>query len=174
MTAKSNNPPRVWIEGTIMDDKALRKNVVELLRSGSAHAAPEAALAGVNPTLRHVRPAEGVHSIWEELEHIRITQEDILRYTLDAGWQSPEWPAGYWPANVAEVTDEMWDDSVRRFSADLEALVDLALDVDIDLTAEIPHGKAHTYLRELLLAADHNAYHFGQIVQTRKLLGDWR
>jgi uncharacterized damage-inducible protein DinB len=157
-----------------MDDKALRKNVAELLRSGSAHAAPEAALQNIAPTLRHVRPADGLHSIWEELEHIRIAQEDILRYTLDAGWQSPDWPAGYWPANVAEVTDEMWDESVRRFSADLEVLINLALDERVDLTAEIPHGKEHTYLRELLLAADHNAYHFGQIVQTRRLLGDWR
>jgi uncharacterized damage-inducible protein DinB len=174
MTVRSNNAHRALIEGTIMDDKALRKNVVELLRSGSAHVAPEAALADVNPKFRHVRPAEGVHSIWEELEHIRIAQEDILRYTLDADWQSPKWPAGYWPANVAEVTDEMWGESVRRFSADLEALVELALDESLDLTAEIPHGEGHTYLRELLLAADHNAYHFGQIVQTRRLLGDWQ
>jgi uncharacterized damage-inducible protein DinB len=107
------------------------------------------------------------------MEHIRIAQEDILHYMTDAEWQSPEWPAGYWPANVAEVTDEMWNESVRRFSADLEALTDLAADESRDLTAEIPHGKGHTYLRELLLAADHNAYHFGQIVQTRRLLGDW-
>ena len=156
-----------------MDDKALRKNIVELLRNGSAHVKPEAALKGVNPQQRHVRPAEGVHSVWEELEHLRLAQEDILRYTLDADWQSPEWPAGYWPAPVDEVTDEVWDESVRRFSADLEALVDLASDESTDLTAEIPHGEGHTYLRELLLAADHNAYHLGQLVQTRKLLGDW-
>ena len=156
-----------------MDDKALRRNIVELLRGASAHAAPEAVLESVNPKLRSVRPADDLHSVWEELEHIRIAQEDILRYTLDADWRSPDWPSGYWPANVAEVTDEMWDESVRRFSADLKSLIDLALDEGVDLTAEIPHGEGHTYLRELLLAADHNAYHFGQIVQTRKLLGDW-
>ena len=120
-----------------------------------------------------MRPADGLHTVWEELEHIRLAQEDILRYTLDADWRSPDWPAGYWPANVTEVTDEMWENSVQRFSADLEALVALASDESLDLTAEIPHGEGHTYLRELLLAADHNAYHFGQIVQTRKLLGDW-
>jgi uncharacterized damage-inducible protein DinB len=157
-----------------MNDKALRKNLVELLRGGSAHAGPEAALKDINPKLRHRRPAEGLHTVWEELEHIRLAQEDILRYTLDADWQSPDWPAGYWPINVAEVTDEMWDESVQRFAADLEALVALASDESLDLTAEIPHGEGHTYLRELLLAADHNAYHFGQIVQTRKLLNNWR
>lgn len=157
-----------------MDDKTLRKTVVELLRGGSAHLSAEAALRDVSPKLRHVRPAEGVHSVWEELEHLRLAQEDILQYTLDPSWQSPAWPAGYWPANVDEVTDEMWSDSVQRFSADLEALIDLASDEKIDLTAKIPHGEGHTYLRELLLAADHNAYHLGQLVQARKLLGDWR
>ena len=156
-----------------MNDQALRKNVAELLRGGSAHAAPKDALQNVNPKLRHARPADGLHSVWEELEHIRIAQEDILRYTLDAGWQSPDWPSGYWPASVAEVTDEMWDESVRRFFADLNELTALASDGKVDLTAEIPHGEGRTYLRQLLLAADHNAYHFGQIVQTRKLLGDW-
>lgn len=156
-----------------MNDQALRKNVAEFVRGGSAHAAPKDALKNVDPKLRHVRPADGLHSIWEELEHIRIAQEDILRYTLDANWQSPDWPSGYWPADVAEVTDEMWNESVRRFFADLDELLKLAADEKTDLTAEIPHGEGRTYLRQLLLAADHNAYHFGQIVQTRKLLSDW-
>ena len=156
-----------------MNDQAVRKNVTEFLRGGSAHVSPEAALENVNSRQRHVRPAEASHSVWEELEHIRIAQEDILRYTLDPDWQSPDWPAGYWPANVAEVTDEMWDDSVRRFTADLEALIALASDESRDLTAEIPHGEGRIYLRQLLLVADHNAYHFGQLVQTRRLLGDW-
>lgn len=156
-----------------MNDQALRNNVIELLQKGSAHVATAAALKGVSPRLRHVRPAEGVHSVWEELEHMRLAQEDILQYTIDAGWHSPAWPAGYWPAPVEEVTDDMWNESVQRFSADLEALVALAADESLDLTAEIPHGEGHTYLRELLLAADHNAYHLGQLVQARKLLGDW-
>jgi uncharacterized damage-inducible protein DinB len=156
-----------------MNDHALRKNVAELLRGGSAHASPKDALAKLDPERRNVRPAEGMHSVWEELEHIRIAQEDILRYTLDPNWQSPDWPSGYWPESVAEVTDEMWDESVRRFNADLDELLSLAANDQIDLTAEIAHGEGRTYLRQLLLAADHNAYHFGQIVQTRKLLGDW-
>ena len=157
-----------------MNDDVLRKSIAELLRGGSAHAAPKASLADVNPKLRHVRPGDDSHSVWEELEHIRLAQEDILQYTLDPNWQSPEWPSGYWPAKVDEVSDEMWNESVQKFSADLTALIDLAMNKDIDLTAEIPHGEGHTYLRELLLAADHNAYHFGQLLQTRKLLGDWK
>jgi DinB family protein len=156
-----------------MQDSVLREQLVQLLRGGEAHVKAEAALADVNTQFRNVRPAADVHSIWEELEHLRIAQEDILRFTVDPKWKSPEWPAGYWPAKVDGVTDEVWNDSIRRFFADLEELIELVQNSSIDLTARIPHAKSQTYLREILLVTDHNAYHLGQIVQARKLLGDW-
>lgn len=156
-----------------MNDTALRESLVELLRGGHAHASAEQALKDVAPELRARRPSPDAHSVWEELEHMRIAQEDILRYTLDSSWQSPDWPAGYWSAQIETVTDEMWDESVSGFFSDLEELITLAKDESRDLTARIPHGEGRTYLREILLAADHNAYHLGQIVQARKILGDW-
>jgi DinB family protein len=157
-----------------MDDSVLREQLAELLRGGEAHVKADAALANVDPQFRNVRPPADVHSVWEELEHMRIAQQDILRYTLDASWTSPEWPDGYWPANAENVTDEIWQASLDGFFADLEELITLAQDSTVDLTAKIPHGDWRTYLRQILLVADHNAYHLGQIVQTRKLLGDWR
>jgi hypothetical protein len=156
-----------------MNDSILRQNLVELLRGGQAHLTPEQALVGINPALRNVRSADGLHSVWEELEHIRICQEDILRYTLDASWASPAFPEGYWPKMTEQLTEEAWSASVSGFFADLEAVIKLTEDPNLDLTSEIPHGEGRTYLREILLVADHNAYHFGQIVQTRKALGDW-
>lgn len=157
-----------------MNDSILRQNLVELLRGGHAHATAEQALDAVKPELRNVRPAGG-HSVWEELEHMRLAQEDILRYAVDASWISPPFPEGYWPKATASLTEEMWAASVAAFFADLEEVIKLALDTSIELTTEIPHGvEGHTYLREILLVADHNAYHLGQIVQTRKALGDWR
>jgi hypothetical protein len=156
-----------------MNDSTLRKNLVELLRGGQAHLTPEQALAGINPALRNVRPAGISHSVWEELEHIRICQEDILRYTLDASWKSPAFPEGYWPKETKQLPEEAWDASITAFLADLEAVVKLTEDTSLDLTSEIPHGEGRTYLREILLVADHNAYHLGQIVQTRKALDDW-
>jgi uncharacterized damage-inducible protein DinB len=156
-----------------MKDLTLRANLVELLRGGSAHVALEQALDGIKPENRSVRPAPGLHSIWDELEHMRIAQEDILRYTLDASWKSPEWPEGYWPSKSENISDEDWNNSLSAFFADLEEIIKLVQRSDLDLTAEIPHGEGRTYLREILLVADHNAYHLGQIVQIRKLLGDW-
>ena len=156
-----------------MKDAVLRKNLIELLQGGQAHVTAKNVLTGIMPHLRHVRSAEELHSIWEELEHIRIAQEDILRYTLDASWQSPVWPDGYWPAPPDQLTEDMWSASVTGFFADLDEVIALVQNPDLDLTAQIPHGEGRTYLREILLVADHNAYHLGQIVQTRKLLGNW-
>jgi uncharacterized damage-inducible protein DinB len=157
-----------------MEDAVLREQLVELLRGGEAHIKAETALANVALKFRNVRPAAEVRSIWEELEHMRIAQEDILRYTLDPSWKSPEWVEGYWPAATETVSDDTWKASVDGFFSDLEELIKLVRDAKLDLTAKIPHGEWRTYLREILLVADHNAYHLGQIVQARKLLGDWR
>ena len=56
---------------------------------------------------------------------------------------------------------------------DLEEVCALVRDPARDLTARLPQGQGRTYLRQVLLVADHNAYHLGQIVQARKLLGNW-
>jgi uncharacterized damage-inducible protein DinB len=157
-----------------MNDSALRQNLVELLRGGHAHATAKQALDGLSPAMRNARPAEGLHSVWEELEHMRLAQEDILRYTLDASWESPDFPEGYWPKEGEEPTEQAWKSSVAAFFADLEEAVKLVEGSNLDLTAEVPHGEGRTYLRQVLLIADHNAYHLGQIVQTRKILGEWK
>jgi len=156
-----------------MKDSVLRQNLVVVLRSGREHVTPNQSLAGLDPALRNVLPANSPHSVWENLEHMRLAQEDILRYTLDASWVSPPFPEGYWPKETGELNEEAWTASVTGFFADLEEVVKLIEDRNLDLTAEIPHGEGHTYLREILLVADHNAYHLGQIVQIRKGLGDW-
>jgi uncharacterized damage-inducible protein DinB len=156
-----------------MNDKSFRTSLVELLKGGQAHSTIQDALEGVDPKNRTVRPAGFSHSVWELLEHMRLAQEDILRYTLDPNWVSPEFPAGYWSSNPEQVQDEDWHKSVSHFFADLEETIKLTEDQSVDLTAEIPHAQGHTYLREILLIADHNAYHLGQLIQVRKALEDW-
>ena len=155
-----------------MDDTRLRADLVELLKGGSAHLTWEQALRGLPPGLRAASPGRGLHTIWELVEHMRIAQEDILRYTLDPRWKSPAWPAGYWPS-VGEPTDAQWRKCVAGFRRDLGAVVKLVRDRRFDLTARLPHGEGRTALREVLLVADHNAHHLGQIVQSRRLLGAW-
>ncbi len=156
-----------------MDEKSLRHELVALLEGGNAHVRPADALSGVDPNIRTVRPEGMPHSIWELLEHARLAQQDILNYTLDPAWKSPEWPEGYWPENPRALDDGAWNRARKEFLQDLSKVIELARDTRRDLTARIPHGGDHTYLREILLVADHNAYHLGQIVQVRKALGNW-
>jgi hypothetical protein len=154
-------------------DASLRKHLLELLNGGHAHATFDAATRNLPPALRGKRPKGAEHSPWEVLEHMRIAQWDILEFSRDATHQSPEWPRGYWPATPAPPDAKAWDKSVRAFRRDSKAMCDLVADPAADLYARIPHGNGQTILREALLAADHNAYHLGELVLLRRLLGAW-
>jgi uncharacterized damage-inducible protein DinB len=156
-----------------MTDKVLRDNIVQLLKGGQAFVTFEQALKNVKPGLRNKRPSKEIHSIWENLEHMKIAQEDILKYTIDPSWVSPDWPNGYWPKESGTIKDRDWDDTINAFLKDRDEVIKIAKNEKIDLASIIPHTKEHTYLREILLVADHNAYHLGQIVTVRKLLNDW-
>ena len=153
-----------------MDEGALREEVVKLLRGAQAHVSVEHAIHDLSLEWCTQSPP-GLHSVWQLLEHMRVTQEDILRYTLDPEWESPEWPDDYWPENLSFLPVATWQATRTGFEEDLESAVQLAREAD--LTAPIPHGEGRTYVRQLLLIADHNAYHLGQIVDIRKMLGQW-
>jgi len=157
-----------------MTDNVVREHLVKLLRGGQAFTTFETAIENVNPKLRNKRPADNIHSVWENLEHIRIAQEDLLKYSIDPEWKSPDWPEGYWPNDKSEINDGKWNNSIDSFINDREQIIKLVLQENIDLTSKIPHTEVHTYLREILIASEHNAYHLGQILTTRKLLNDWK
>lgn len=156
-----------------MNDVALRNHLVELLQGGHAHLNFESAIAGLPEALRGARPANLLHTPWRLLEHMRIAQWDILKFSIDPDHVSPEFPDGYWPEGDAPPQPSDWDRAVEGFRADLKAMIDLVLDPGTNLFAPIAHGQGQTILREALLVADHNAYHLGQLVTVRRLLGAW-
>jgi uncharacterized damage-inducible protein DinB len=156
-----------------MNEKVLRIMLTTLLEGGEAHVPAETALDKVKSSLRNVRPKENIHSVWENLEHMRIAQKDIIEYMLGPDWESPAWPEEYWPNPDEEVSDEVWNNSVNEFSEYLEKMVKIVNDPEFDLTAPLPHAPHHNYLRQAFLVADHNAYHTGQIIMVRKMLEDW-
>jgi hypothetical protein len=155
------------------NDTALREQLIKLLEGGNAHAGFEDAVKDFPPDLRGKRPQGAPHSPWEELEHLRIAQSDILEFSRDSKHKSPKWPEGYWPKSPEPPGDKAWDRSVLSFSQDLRAFCALFKDSSSDLFAKIPSGDGQTLLREVLLAADHNAYHVGQLVLLRRMLGSW-
>jgi len=151
----------------------LREHLLYLLKGGGAHLNFDKAIADLPPELRGAKPPGIPHTPWRLLEHLRIAQWDILESTRNQRHVSPPWPEGYWPRGDAPPNAEAWDRSVAAFRADLQAMQDLATHPATDLFAPLPHGEGQTALREALLVADHNAYHLGQMVVVRRLLGVW-
>lgn len=151
--------------------KELREHLVQQLDSDHAHIRFADAVKDFPAALRGKRPQGGPHSPWELLEHLRLALWDILEFTRDSKHVSPEFPKGYWPASPEPPSEQAWDESVARYQADLQAFADLVADESVDLTGRIPHGTGQTPLREVLVAIDHNAYHVGQLLMVRRVLG---
>jgi len=157
--------------GDIMDnEESLRRHIVNLLTKADAHVDVMATLEEFPPELRGRKPKGAPHTPWQLLEHIRIAQWDILRFSVDGKHVSPKFPDGYWPQQEAPANDKAWKDSVRQFLDELQAMCELVDDKKRDLFAPIAHGDGQTLLREALLVADHNAYHLGQLVTLRRTL----
>lgn len=155
-------------------EQELRDHLVALLGSSHAHLDFEKAITGLPANLRGAKPPGLPFTPWRLLEHMRLAQWDILRFSIDPHHISPEFPDGYWPASDAPPDAISWDRSIADFQADRKAMMDLIADPKTDLLAQLPHGEGQTILREALLAADHNAYHLGQLVTVRRLLGAWQ
>lgn len=151
----------------------LRAHLLRLLDWQDAHVTFEAAVDGITGEMRGRRPDGLPYSPWQLVEHMRIAQADILDFCRNPEYAEMRWPDDYWPASAQPPSEAAWNASIQAFRRDQEALARLAADPAIDLFAAIPHGTGQTYLRELLLVADHNAYHVGQLVALRRLLGNW-
>jgi hypothetical protein len=146
---------------------------VELLRHGNAHMSFAEAVADFPEAKINTRPANVEYTFWHLIEHVRLTQADILDYLTNADYQEPEWPRDYWPARDAMATRQDWDASVDAFQRDLEAIVAIVADERTDLFGTVPSNDEHTVLREALIVADHNAYHVGELAILRQVEQAW-
>lgn len=158
---------------TNANDRSLRNHVLYLLQGGGAHLHFDEVIARIPPRLRGQKPAGLPHSLWMLFEHMRLAQWDILEFSRNPKHKSPDWPGGYWPTTDAPRSSAAWNASIKKFRADLKAMQDLVKNPKTDLFARIPWGDGQTILREALLVADHNAYHLGQMLDVRRLLGAW-
>jgi uncharacterized damage-inducible protein DinB len=148
----------------------MRSQLSRLLEHSDGHTSFDAAIAGIAPEARGTRPAGLPHSAWELLEHIRLAQRDILEFCQEGVYAEREWPAAYWPPSPEPPSPEAWDQSAEAILRDRGEFQRLVADPSVDLSAVVPHGTTQTYLREVLLAADHVAYHLGQLMVVRRLV----
>src|SRR5437763_15314606 len=154
--------------------KSLRDHLLNLLQDEHAHPLFDRAVAELPAPLRGRRPENFPHSAWELVEHMRIAQWDIIEYVLNPKHVSPDFPDGYWPKSPAPADDAAWEKSLDDFRADAARLAGLVKDESNDLVAPIAFARNATFLRQILMTSDHNAYHIGQLVTVRRLLGAWK
>lgn len=156
-----------------MDEKILRQQMVKLLAGGNAHAGLDDMVANFPPEAMNRHAPNLSYTPWRLLEHIRIAQWDILEFIRNPKHISPPWPVGYWPAEDATADQSAWNTTLAGFRRDLADLQALVSDPSNDLTAPLAHvtDPKYTLLREVLVAADHNSYHFGEFGVLKTLLG---
>lgn len=153
---------------------SVRNHLIDLLEGGNAHTDFDGAIDDLPPEMRGARSDKFPYTIWELVEHLRISQYDIVEFSRNPTYESPPWPKGYWPQNDAPRDEEEWEESLAAVRRDHKDMVDMVSNPDLDLFQPFAHGNGQTLMREALLVADHNAYHIGQIVLLRKLLGVWK
>ncbi len=152
----------------------LRTPLVRILDWEDAHVNFDRAVDGVQPAKRGIVPPGFAWSLWQLVEHIRLTQFDILDFCRNEQYVEPSSMSEYWPSSAEPPSAKHWDDAIAAVKRDREALKELGRDEAVDLFARVPAGNGQTFLRELLLVADHTAYHVGQIVAVGRALGIWK
>lgn len=152
------------------EDKVLREQLIALLRGGNAHMNFTEALSDFPPGEINRRVPNASYTVWHLLEHMRIAQWDILEFVRNPDYESPEFPAGYWPKVDEMARTAQWKKTIKKFSADLEEIEGLVKDPKTDLFKPIPHAKDYTVFREILVVADHNAFHVSEIIAIRRIL----
>ncbi|MEQ1474205.1 MAG: DinB family protein [Candidatus Acidiferrum sp.] len=153
--------------------KSLRQHLIKQLDNSDAHASFDDAVKDMPAAQQGLKPEGAQHTPWEELEHLRIAQWDLFEFAMNPKHKSPEFPAGYWPSSPKPPNEKSWENSVKAVRADREKFQEFLNADSTDLFAKIPHGDGQTALRQALVVVDHNAYHIGQLILLRRLLGVW-
>jgi hypothetical protein len=154
-------------------DGVTRHQLVKLLKGGNAHATLADALHNLPAKLRGVVPEGLPYSIWMLVDHIKIAQWDILKFSTNPEHQSPKWPDEYWPKNHEPKNEHEWDETIEQIQKDQAKFIDLLEDPETNLFEPFQNEHDITLLREALLIADHTSYHIGQIILIRRLLHNW-
>ncbi len=156
-----------------MTHDPVRQQLVRLLDGVDAHMPFEAAVEDFPDEAMNERPPNIGYTPWHLIEHLRLTQWDILEYVTNPDYVERAWPREYWPERSATATRAEWDASIAGFLADRAALRALVTDDARDLGAVIPGTPGHTLLREVRIVGDHNAYHLGEFAILRQVMGTW-
>ena len=151
----------------------LKKELATLLTTSHAHVSFDNAIKNIPLDDLGKKPDNVPYSIWQQVEHIRIAQKDILDFSLNSNYKELNWPDGYWVTASAPKNEEEWNQSISNIKSDLNAFIEAFQNAD-DIYEPFKHGSGQSWLREALVLFDHNSYHLGEIIALRRLLGNWK
>ncbi len=154
--------------------KELVRQLKEMILNGHAHATLEQALEKIPKKIRGTIPDHLPYSIWQIVEHIRITQWDILEFSRNPDHVSPKWPEEYWPEKKSPKDEAEWEQALEQIIMDRNDFIALLEEEEADLYTPFEHGDGQNLLREALLIADHTSYHTGELIVLRRLQGAWK
>lgn len=154
-------------------DEELKARLVELLTNSQAHMGINEAIKSFPLSEINTKFPNGEYSAWGLLEHIRLTQADIWEFVAAPKYNEKNWPKDYWPDPKIKATTKLWQNTIDQYNVDLKNLVNLVKDPKTDLAAQVPNGTGQTFLREILVVADHTAYHVGEFAILRQVMGTW-
>ncbi len=155
------------------NDNLIRQHLVELLQKGHAHMSFSEAVVDFPQEYINTKPPNVPYTFWHLIEHLRLTQWDIIDFCQNQDYKYLKWPDNYWPEKTAKATRKIWDQSIAQFKQDLKTMIKIVKDPKTDLYAQIPWGRGQTYIGEALLVADHNAYHVGELGILRQVVRNW-
>jgi hypothetical protein len=155
---------------------ALRKELLFQLRGGNAHAPFEKVVKGFPAEKQGLVPKGLPYSGWQLLEHIRLALEDMVEFSAneDGHYKEKKWPGDYWPKSAAPSSKGAWAESVDKIETARERFIKMISDEKVDLFSPFPWGDGQTLFHEVCLIVDHTAYHLGELVAVRRLLGVWQ
>jgi hypothetical protein len=156
-----------------MEDYNVRKYLINMLKGGNAHVEIDKALDDLSLELCGKKTDNVPYTIWQLAYHLRISQWDIVEFSRNPDYQSPDWPEGYWPDKEAPESDKTWEETKIALLKDKQDMIDMVADQGNDLFTPFDHGNGQNLFREACLIIDHNSYHIGQIILIRKLLNAW-
>ena len=151
-----------------------KQRLVLGLRGKGAHLSFDNAISGFPSSLYNTKPENVPYTFWHQIEHIRIAQWDILKYVVNLRHISPSWPIGYWPDPSANADEQAWNRSIKQYEIDLKELVEMIQSDEVNVLAPVSHNDGRSILGSILIVIDHTAYHLGEFVMGRQILGAWR
>jgi len=155
-------------------EEVIINELIKLLNGGNAHASFEEAIKSLPFSILGTKVDQLPYTIWQLIEHIRITQWDILEFSKSPSHESPEWPDEYWPEHLKPIDETEWKGSLQQIQNDKQEFIELLKNRSNNIYESFPYGSGQNLIREGMLIADHTSYHIGQIILIRKLLGDWK